>query len=211
MSDAAGGGGTAPQQHAPRRAEPPKRRRIVSVEVRAVGEQHAWNFYGPGMLWRPRQGESHVDYHHRPTQPTEALRSTLTVCRIRTACGLEGVGGVTQYSVCEFDATTATHLTRHLAPRLLGRDPFLIEEIMARCCGWIHFAITPHHRPSSSFSLSLHTTTHPSLRQLDFRRLPRRSSRQRRSGHRPVGPSRPRLRPATLLSPVSIPRPLHVT
>ena len=49
---------------------------ITSVEVRAVGEAHDWNFYNDEV----------------------PLQSTLTVCRIRTACGAEGVGGVTQYS-----------------------------------------------------------------------------------------------------------------
>jgi L-alanine-DL-glutamate epimerase-like enolase superfamily enzyme len=82
--------------------------KIASVEVYAVGATHEWNLYSDD----------------------EPLRSTLTICRIRTDDGTEGVGGVTQYSEHEFDHTTATHLTNHLAPRLLGRNPLMKEAIM---------------------------------------------------------------------------------
>ena len=43
--------------------------RIAEVEVHAVGEAHEWNFYS--------------DSDQVP------LRSTLTICRVRTECGLE--------------------------------------------------------------------------------------------------------------------------
>ena len=81
---------------------------IATIEVRAVGEAHDWSFYSA----------------------EEPLRSTLTVVRILTADGLEGVGGVTQYSEHTADYTTATHLLNHYAPKLLGCDPRMREKIM---------------------------------------------------------------------------------
>jgi L-alanine-DL-glutamate epimerase-like enolase superfamily enzyme len=95
--------------------------RIESVEVRAVGEEHGWNFYDDDT----------------------SLRSTLTICRIRTECGAEGVGGVTQYGTHAFDATTATHLMRHLAPKLLGRDPLMREELMCSLASDV-YPTAPH-------------------------------------------------------------------
>lgn len=83
--------------------------RIESIEVYALGSVHDWNFYSD----------------------VKPLRSSLTICRIRTSCGLEGVGGVTQYSEDDFDYTTATHLVNHFAPKLLGQNPFMREEIMS--------------------------------------------------------------------------------
>jgi L-alanine-DL-glutamate epimerase-like enolase superfamily enzyme len=104
--------------------------KIVAVEVRAVGEEHGWSFYSED----------------------ESLRSTLTICRILTACGLEGVGGVTQYSEHAFDHTSATYLRDHLAPKLLGRDPRMREQIMGSMASDVYPA-PPHAQAAVDIAL----------------------------------------------------------
>src|SRR5262245_9829569 len=53
---------------------------------------------------------------------------TNTLVRIFTDAGLEGVGGVSNYTSFDYDRYTAETL-RHLAPILVGRDPLLRESL----------------------------------------------------------------------------------
>lgn len=95
---------------------------ITAVEVRAVGEDHGWNFYSDDCT----------------------LVSTLTICRIITDCGVEGVGGVTQYSEHSLDNTSAAFLTDHLAPKLIGQNPFMREKIRNKLLNLEIYPAAPH-------------------------------------------------------------------
>ena len=53
---------------------------------------------------------------------------TNTIVRIFTDEGLEGVGGVSNYTSYDFDRYT-TETMRHLIPALVGKDPFAREQI----------------------------------------------------------------------------------
>src|SRR5882672_10570854 len=53
---------------------------------------------------------------------------TNTLVRIYTDAGVEGMGGVTNYTSFDYDRYTAETL-RHLVPILLGRDPFQRETL----------------------------------------------------------------------------------
>lgn len=79
---------------------------IASVQVYAVNTPHDWNFYSKA----------------------NKLNSTLTAVRIRTECGLEGVGGVTSYVNHAADTSTARHVEHQLAPSLVGQDAMMREE-----------------------------------------------------------------------------------
>lgn len=84
--------------------------KIVRVAVYAVGTRHDWKLYTEG----------------------DALHSTLTIVKITTANGLEGVGGVSTYTSFANDSSTAVFVMDHLAPVLLASDPFAREALWAR-------------------------------------------------------------------------------
>lgn len=56
---------------------------------------------------------------------------TNTIIRIRTDEGLEGIGGVSNFTSFDFDRYTAETL-RHMIPVLLGEDPFQRETLWRR-------------------------------------------------------------------------------
>ena len=66
---------------------------------------------------------------------------TNTLVRIYTDSGLEGVGGVSNYTSHDFDRYTAETL-RHLIPALVGSDPLRREEIWNRLWSRV-FPLTP--------------------------------------------------------------------
>ncbi len=84
--------------------------KITSVEVRVVsprGERYTWS-------------------HDLPEQ-----YMTLTLVRIRTDQGVDGIGGVGNYTSFHHDRYTAETL-RHLIPLLPGLDPLLPDDIRVR-------------------------------------------------------------------------------
>jgi len=94
--------------------------KIENVEVRVVsprGERHTWS-------------------HDLPEQYI-----TITLVRIRTDEGAEGIGGVGNYTSYHYDRYTAETL-RHLIPLLPGTDPSLPEDIRNRLRPRV-FPITP--------------------------------------------------------------------
>ena len=94
--------------------------KIEDVEVRTVAPQvqrYSWS-------------------HDLPEQ-----YMTNTLVRIRTDEGVEGLGGVSNYTSFSFDRYTAETL-RHLTPHLLGADPLRREELMRRLRSRV-FPITP--------------------------------------------------------------------
>ena len=94
--------------------------KIEGVEVRTVAPQvqrYSWS-------------------HDLPEQ-----YMTNTFVRIRTDEGVEGLGGVSNYTSFSFDRYTAETL-RHLTPLLLGADPLRREELMRRLRSRV-FPVTP--------------------------------------------------------------------
>lgn len=94
--------------------------KIEDVEVRTVAPQvqrYSWS-------------------HDLPEQ-----YMTNTLVRIRTDEGVEGLGGVSNYTSFSFDRYTAETL-RHLTPHLLGADPLRREELMRRLRSRV-FPVTP--------------------------------------------------------------------
>jgi L-alanine-DL-glutamate epimerase-like enolase superfamily enzyme len=94
--------------------------KIDNVEVRMVGAR----------------GERYTWSHDLPEQYI-----TITLVRIRTDDGAEGVAGVGNYTSFDYDRYTAETL-RHLIPLLLGMDPSLPEDIRIRLRPRV-FPITP--------------------------------------------------------------------
>ena len=79
--------------------------RIDKVEVRAVAPKV------PRYTWS----------HDLPEQ-----FMTNTLVRVHTDAGVEGIGGVSNYTSFDYDRYTAETL-RHLVPILIGRDPLQRE------------------------------------------------------------------------------------
>ena len=94
--------------------------KIDNVEVRVIsprGERYTWS-------------------HDLPEQ-----YMTITLVRIRTDDGAEGIGGVGNYTSFHSDRYTAETL-RHLIPLLPGLDPLLPEDVRNRLRPRV-FPITP--------------------------------------------------------------------
>src|SRR5437867_3523112 len=53
---------------------------------------------------------------------------TTTIVRIRTSEGVEGIGGISNYTSFDFDHYTA-EVIRHMVPLLLNKDPLQREAI----------------------------------------------------------------------------------
>jgi L-alanine-DL-glutamate epimerase-like enolase superfamily enzyme len=94
--------------------------KIEGVEVRVVGphvQRYTWS-------------------HDLPEQ-----YMTNTIVRIRTDEGVEGIGGVSNYTSYDFDRYT-TETLRHMVPILLGADPIQREDIRYRLRSRV-FPVTP--------------------------------------------------------------------
>ena len=94
--------------------------KIEHIEVRAVGpetQRHTWS-------------------HDLPEQ-----YMTNTLVRIFTDSGIEGVGGVSNYTSYDYDRYTAETL-RHMIPVLMGRDPLQRETLWQELCSRV-FPLAP--------------------------------------------------------------------